>query len=164
LGLEETDLVGYSMGAVTALRFAGGDRRIRRLVLGGIGGDPAKWSSSEGEARATRARQWLTGLEADDPSKIEDKVARRARRLFEARHNDLRAIAALLRASRPLAEDITLADVSAPTLVVCGDQDLTPHKLAAALPQGQALVVDGDHERVVRNPELAKAIVNFLAD
>ena len=38
LGLERTDLVGYSMGAATAIRFAVGEPRLRRLVLGGIGG------------------------------------------------------------------------------------------------------------------------------
>jgi pimeloyl-ACP methyl ester carboxylesterase len=163
LGLERTDLVGYSMGAGTALRFAAGERRVRRLVLGGIGGDPTKWGSSEGEARANMSKRWLAGLEADDPSAIEDKVARAARKLFEARGNDLQAIAALLRGNRHLAGDIDLDDISAQTLVVCGDQDMSPYKLAAALPRAEALVLEGDHEGVVINPELAKAIASFVS-
>jgi pimeloyl-ACP methyl ester carboxylesterase len=163
LGLERTDLVGYSMGAGTALRFAAGERRVRRLVLGGIGGDPTKWGSSEGESRANMSKRWLAGLEADDPSAIEDKVARAARKLFEARGNDLQAIAALLRGNRHLAGDIELDDISAQTLVVCGDQDMSPYKLAAALPHAEALVLEGDHEGVVSNPELAKAIASFVS-
>ena len=164
LGLERTDLVGYSMGAATAIRFAVGEPRLRRLVLGGIGGDPAKWGTSDADPRVQMAKRWLTGLEAEDPSAVEDPVARRARKLFEARGNDLRAIAALLRGNRHLGRDIDLAGISAPTLVVCGDKDRSPHKLAAALPHGEAVVLEGDHEGVVVNPDLAKVITAFLGD
>src|SRR5689334_11895839 len=34
LSLSRVDVVGYSMGAMTALRFAIGESRVRRLVLG----------------------------------------------------------------------------------------------------------------------------------
>lgn len=164
LGLDQTDLAGYSMGASTAIRFAATDRRLRRLVLGGVGGDPAKWGSSEGEDRTKMTTRWLAGLEAEDPNAIEDPVARRARRLFEARGNDLQAIAALLRVSRHLGGDVELANITAQTLVVCGDKDLSPYELAAALPHADALVLEGDHEGVVVNPELAKSIATFLSD
>jgi pimeloyl-ACP methyl ester carboxylesterase len=163
LELTEVDLVGYSMGASTALQFAGKDHRLRRLVLGGIGGDPKEWDSPDSPRAAIRKR-WLAGLEADDPESLEDPVARRARRVFEARGNDLEAIAALLRADRVhLSADMASEDVTVPTLVVCGDRDASPTELAAALPDAEALVLEGDHESVVANPELAKAIVGFLA-
>ena len=164
LGLDQTDLAGYSMGASTAIRFAATDGRVRRLVLGGVGGDPAKWGSSDGEARTQMTKRWLAGLEAEDPNAIEDPVARRARRLFEARGNDLQAIAALLRVSRHLGGDVELANITARTLVVCGDKDMSPYELAAALPNAEALVLEGDHEGVVVNPELAKAIAAFMSD
>jgi pimeloyl-ACP methyl ester carboxylesterase len=164
LRLEQTDLVGYSMGAGTALRFAAGDARLRRLVLGGIGGDPSKWDTPE-DGRRDMRRRWLTGLEAEDPATIEDPVARRARKVFDARGNDLAAIAALLRSNRKhLSADIAFDDITIPTLVVCGDRDVSPHELAAALPKGESLVLEGDHESVVTNPELAKAITRFLAE
>ena len=162
LGLPGADLVGYSMGAGTAVRFAASDRRLRRLVLGGIGGDPAMWGTS-GDERADLAKRWLAGLEAADPGAIEDPAARRARRLFEARNNDLAAISALLRGNRHLTADIAVGAVDVPTLVVCGDRDRSPDALAAALPRGEALVLDGDHEGVVSNPELAKAIAAFVS-
>jgi pimeloyl-ACP methyl ester carboxylesterase len=164
LGLAEADLAGYSMGASTALRFAARDGRIRRLVLGGIGGDPRQWGPAD-KRRAAMRKQWLAGLEADDPDAIEDPVARRARKVFEARGNDLEAIAALLRSDRQhLSPEMASAAVTCPTLVVCGDRDASPTELAAALPKGEALVIEGDHESAVRNPELAKAIVAFFAD
>ncbi len=164
LGLAEIDLVGYSMGAATALRFALGDHRLRRLVLGGIGGDPAKWGAEDADRRSMTGR-WLAGLEADDPDALEDPVARRARKVFEARDNDLKAIAALLRSDRQhLSADMAPERVRVPALVVCGDRDASPHQLAAAFADGRALVLDGDHEGVVTNPELARAIVSFLRE
>lgn len=164
LNLEETDVVGYSMGASTALQFAARDSRLRRLVLGGIGGDPKVWGTPDGE-RALMGKRWLAGLEAKDPGAIEDPVARRARKVFEARGNDLEAIAALLRSDRRhLSSEMASAAVTVPTLVVCGDRDASPTELAAALPNAEALVLEGDHESVVGNPELAQSIVRFLAD
>jgi pimeloyl-ACP methyl ester carboxylesterase len=164
LSLDETDLVGYSMGASTALQFAGRDERLRRLVLGGIGGDPKVWGTPDGE-RALMGKRWLAGLEAQDPEAIEDPVARRARKVFEARGNDLEAIVALLRSNRRhLSSEMASAAVTMPVLVVCGRSDASPAELAAALPNAEALVLEGDHETVVRNPELAQAIVRFLAN
>jgi pimeloyl-ACP methyl ester carboxylesterase len=163
LSLTGVDLAGYSMGASTALQFAAKDGRVRRLVLGGIGGDPQQWGAEDG--RSAMRTRWLAGIEADDPAALEDPVARRARRVFEARGNDLEAIAALLRANRRhLSPDMASAAAAVPTLVVCGDRDASPNELASALPKGEALVIEGDHESAVTNPELAAAIVRFFAD
>jgi pimeloyl-ACP methyl ester carboxylesterase len=164
LELAETDLVGYSMGAGTALRFALSDNRLHRLVLGGIGGDPKAWGAPPEAGRASMQQRWLAGLDADDPETIEDPVARGARKVFESRGNDLKAIAALLRSNRQhLSSDISLESLKTPTLVVCGDKDASPRDLAEALVNGRSLVLEGDHEGVVANPALAEAIVEFLA-
>jgi len=161
LALDRADVVGYSMGAVTALRFAPNEPRLRRLVVGGIGGDPAEWAS--GDAIIRRAARMLAGIEATDPSALDDRLARRARRLMEARGNDLKAMAAVLRARNPRTEGSNLSAIAVPTLVVCGDRDASPEPLAAALPAGTALILEGDHEGVVVNPELATAIARFIA-
>jgi pimeloyl-ACP methyl ester carboxylesterase len=164
MGLTEVDLVGYSMGAATAVRFAANDRRLRRLVLGGIGGDPSRWTAPETvEARAKMGRRMLAAAEAPDASAIEDRLTRRIRRVMEARGNDLQAMAAIQRARRPLGGGFDPRKVTFPTLVVCGDKDISPHDLAAALPDAQSLVLEGDHEGVVVNPALAKAIASFLS-
>jgi pimeloyl-ACP methyl ester carboxylesterase len=164
MGLGEADLVGYSMGAGTAIRFAARDRRVRRLVLGGIGGDPARWATPETvEARAKMGRRMLAAAEAPDPGAIENRMTRRIRRVMDARGNDLQAMAAIQRARRPLGGDFGSGAVTVPTLVVCGDKDTSPHDLAAALPNARSLVLEGDHEGVVINPALAKAITEFLS-
>jgi pimeloyl-ACP methyl ester carboxylesterase len=164
LNLPTTDLVGYSMGAATALRFATEHgSRLNRLVLGGIGGDPTKWGKPPQDGKATLQQRWAAGLDAEDPEAIEDPAGRGARKLFEARGNDLRAMSALLRSGRRhLSADLDLSAVKVPTLVVCGDKDASPSALAQALPDGHAVVLEGDHESVVRNPQLAESIVDFL--
>ena len=73
-------------------------------------------------------------------------------------------MAAIQRADRPVIETVDTARVTAPTLVVCGEDDVSPDPLAAVLPAGQALVLTGDHEGVVSNPELGKAIAEFLSE
>jgi pimeloyl-ACP methyl ester carboxylesterase len=159
LGLGHADVVGYSMGAGTAVRFAANETRVRRLVLGGIGGDPA--DSAPRERLAARGQRMLAGLESDDPAALEDKLARRTRRVAEARGNDLKAMAAVLRAGG-IRDGYDPGAVTAPTLVVCGDKDVAPDALARALPDATSLVLAGDHEGVVTNPELAASIASFL--
>jgi pimeloyl-ACP methyl ester carboxylesterase len=165
LVLTQVDLVGYSMGALTAIRFAAKDRRVRRLVLGGIGGDPQEWGTPEHlAARRARADRILVGLEADDPETLTDPLARRVRSLMEQRGNDLEAMAAIQKANRPLGGELDVRTVTAPTLVICGDNDVAAAPLADALPDGHAHVLPGDHESVVGDAELAKVITAFVTE
>jgi pimeloyl-ACP methyl ester carboxylesterase len=73
-------------------------------------------------------------------------------------------MAAIQRARRPLGGDFDPRAVTVATLVVCGDKDTSPHDLAAALPNARSLVLEGDHEGVVINPALARAITDFLSE
>jgi pimeloyl-ACP methyl ester carboxylesterase len=159
LHLGEADVAGYSMGAATALRFAMTDGRVRRLVLGGSDGNLA---DSEEEI-LERERRMAAGLEAEDPEDIADPVVRRFRRLADATGADRRALAASRRGQRraPLSRD-RLRQIEVPALVICGEADVSPYELAAALPAGQARVVPGDHMSAVLEPALATAIVEFL--
>jgi pimeloyl-ACP methyl ester carboxylesterase len=165
LHLASVDLVGYSMGAATAVRFAAQDSRVRRLVLGGIGGDPATWSAEGFLAeRAEWARRIVAGLSAQDPDRISDPLARRVRTLMQQRNNDLDAMSAFLRANRAIGGDVDVSRITVPTLVVCGENDVSPEPLAAALPRGQFHLLPGDHESVVDDPDLAKVITAFVVD
>src|SRR5262249_52725987 len=62
LALDTADVVGYSMGSATAIHFAHRDTRVRRLVLGGTGGN----LGDTVEARVERARLVAAALEAPD--------------------------------------------------------------------------------------------------
>jgi pimeloyl-ACP methyl ester carboxylesterase len=165
LDLGSVDLVGYSMGAATAVRFAAQDSRVRRLVLGGIGGDPSTWGSADFLAdRAEWRRRIVAGLAAPDLDQISDPLARRVRTVMQQRDNDLEAMTAFLEADRALGGDVDVSRISVPTLVVCGENDVSPQPLAAALPHGHAHVLPGDHESVVSDPELAKVITAFVSE
>jgi len=180
LELAAADVVGYSMGAATALGFALRDERVRRLVLGGVDlrmleglmGAP----SGEWRARSIRIAQ---ALEADDRAAIADPVAKSYRRFAEWTGADRLALAACQRALAERAprtawpatggssqqERLGLAqieEVMAPTLVICGDRDVSPFDLARRFRHGTATVVPGTHLSAVTKPEFITAIVNFL--
>jgi pimeloyl-ACP methyl ester carboxylesterase len=161
LGLESADVVGYSMGSATAIRFALRDGRVRRLVLGGTDGG----LSDSSEELAERGLRIAAALEAEDPESIEDPLGQRFRRFADATGADRRALAAIQRGRRrtPVTRD-DLSKIMAPTLVICGDKDVSPHDLAAVLPAGRARVISGDHLNAVRDPAFTSEIVTFLAE
>jgi pimeloyl-ACP methyl ester carboxylesterase len=165
LGLAESDVAGYSMGSGTALRFALSDGRLRRLVLGGFGGDMASRVSGRPSPEwQERARRIAEALEAEDISSITDPTARGFRRFADSQGADRQALAAIQRSHRFAGVTGDLKSVKVPTLVVCGDADVDPHPLAGQLPRGRAVVVSGDHLGAVADPAFAEAVVEFLAE
>lgn len=169
-GAPQVDLVGYSMGGAVALLTASQDARVRRLVVGGVGGslveregdgDPDGLSSQA----ATRARGTIAAaLRAADAASIQDPIAARFRALADFVGADREALAACAEAS--FAGTIPFGQISAPTLVLVGDTDplaVRPEVLVAAVPRAQLRVIPGDHLSAVTNPAFAPAIVEFLA-
>jgi pimeloyl-ACP methyl ester carboxylesterase len=162
LGVAQVDLVGYSMGAVVALIAASQDARIRRLVVGGVGGglvEPGAW-----DRRRTFMTAVAAALRAADPSTIPDPVAQAFRAFADYVGGDREALAACAAAVH--VTDIPLNRITAPTLVIAGDSDpiaARPEVLAAAIPNARVVILPGDHLAVVRNSRFAPAIVEFLA-
>lgn len=150
LGLDAVHLVGFSMGAHTALGYAIREPgRVRTLVLGGI--------STQHEPRASVARRLM------DPARIEREDPAWAAQLA-ARHDPVQGPGAWRRLLAAIAADVTrqpvvgprdLRRVEAPTLVAAGDRDpFVPidHAwgLQRQLPDGRLLVVpDCGHEVMV---------------
>jgi pimeloyl-ACP methyl ester carboxylesterase len=161
VGLESADVVGYSMGASTALRFALQEGRARSLVLGGIGGSPSDTSA----VMTAWERRIVMALEAEDAEEIPDPAARWFRRLADRNGADRRALLAMTRAPGPVP--ITrkeLSTIEVPALLISGDKDVPPDQFAAALPLGRACVVAGDHVSAVRHPDFVREIARFLAE
>jgi pimeloyl-ACP methyl ester carboxylesterase len=159
VGLASADVVGYAMGASTALRFALQDGRATSMVLGGIGVSPSETSSV---FRAWERRIRIA-LEAKDSEEIADPYARWFRRFADKTGADRRALAAMMRAQGPIP--ITrkeLSSIEVPALVISGDRDVSPGDYAAALPHGRACVVSGDHISAVGHPDFVQEIVKFL--
>jgi pimeloyl-ACP methyl ester carboxylesterase len=155
LGLETFHLLGFSMGAMTALQYAArfGDR-LRTLVVAGI--SPAR------EPRASVARRLMDPVRAD-----RDDPAWAA--LLGRRHDEgqgvggwralLPAIAADV-AAQPLMTPAELHAIDVPAMVVCGDRDpFVPvgqaWELERQLPDGRLFVVpECGHEVTVKRPGL----------
>jgi pimeloyl-ACP methyl ester carboxylesterase len=163
LDLATFHLVGFSMGALTALQFAvRHPGRVRTLVLAGI--------AREREPRASVARRLLdpARIERDDPAWAAD---------LGRRHDPIQGTGAWRRLLTAVAADVAvqpvlsprdLHEMAAPTLVVCGDRDpLVPvdqaWRLARELRNGRLLVApDCGHEVMTQRPALLnEALATF---
>ncbi len=156
LQLRTFHLIGYSMGAMTALGFAvRAPERLRTLVVVGI--------TTSREPRASVARRLMDPerILRDDPAwaaemarTIDPTQGRGAwRRLLPAIADDV--------ATQPLLTPGELREMTAPTLVVCGDRDpLTPvsqaWELSRQVLDGRLFVApDSGHDVLTRRPALA---------
>ncbi|MDX5332011.1 MAG: alpha/beta hydrolase [Caulobacteraceae bacterium] len=156
LGLTEFDLVGYSLGARTAVRAVVGGLAPRRMALGGMGDTGVM----EAGARAAMFEDSIrNGEKAQNP---------RAGRYIQRTMADLDlnpdamlgVLAAFKETTRAELEAITT-----PTLVVCGADDRdngSPDALAEILPHGRLEIIPGDHIGAVAQAELSEAIAAFL--
>jgi pimeloyl-ACP methyl ester carboxylesterase len=160
LGLSTFHVIGFSMGAMTALQFASRQpERLRTLVVVGI--------TTQREPRASVAARLM------DPARIDREDSAWAREL-DARHDPgqgpgawrrlLPAIAADVRV-QPLLTPRELRRIEVPTLVACGDRDpFVPvdHAwgLQRQLPDGRLFVApDCGHEVMVRRPGLFNEVL-----
>lgn len=157
LALDHYDLGGFSLGARTALHsVAQGMLAPARLVVGGMGVDGlAHWS-----ARADFFKRVIDEFDAigrDDPAYYSVQflksqgVNRVAARLLLDTMTDL-----------PIE---SLANVTMPTLVVCGKEDKdngSAEELASILPDATYAEVPGTHMGSVTKPDLGRAIAEWL--
>jgi pimeloyl-ACP methyl ester carboxylesterase len=155
LDLDTFHLLGFSMGAMTALQFAAASpARLRTLVIVGI--------ATHREPRMSVARRLMDPRRADvDDPAWGTVLARRhdAGQGVGAWRTLLPAIAADV-AVQPLLTPAELHGIDAPTLVVCGDRDpFVPvgdaWEVQRQLPDARLFVVpDSGHEVMVRRPAI----------
>jgi pimeloyl-ACP methyl ester carboxylesterase len=155
LGLQTFHLLGFSMGAMTALQFATRwPERVRTLVVVGI--------TTQREPRASVAKRLMdpAWIAARDPA----WAAELGRRHDPGQGSGawqrlLPAIAADV-ARQPLLEPADIHGIDCPAMVVCGDRDpFVPVEQAAGLarqlPDSRLFVApDCGHEVMVRRPGL----------
>lgn len=157
LGLTDYDLVGFSLGARTAVRAVLAGLAPRRLVLGGFGLEGlAGW--------AKRSAFFVDAIDRFDTINRGDP-AYFAQAFMKTQNIDRVAARLLLGSVDDTAPD-ALARVTMPTLVVCGAEDQdngSGQVLADALPDGRFVEVPGTHMSSVTKRELGEAIVAFLA-
>lgn len=157
LGLSDFDLGGFSLGARTAVRAVLAGLTPGKLILGGMGLEGlAGWDR--------RARHFIDVIDRFG-SITRDEPAYYAQAFMKTQKTDRVATRLLLQSvdDTSVAE---LAKVTMPTLVVCGADDRDngdPHALVEALPNAEFAEIPGTHMSCVTRPELAAAMIGFLA-
>jgi pimeloyl-ACP methyl ester carboxylesterase len=166
LAIATFDLLGFSMGAMTALQFGAlYPARLETLVVVGI--------STAREPRAGVARRLMDPerIARDEPTWAFELAARHDPGQGEdAWRRLLPAIAADV-ADQPLLTPVDLRRIEVPAMVACGDRDpFVPvdqaWQLARSLPDARLLVApDCGHELTTERPEIfAAALTDFYRE
>jgi len=157
LGLTDYDLVGYSLGARTAVRMVTRGARPRRLVLAGMGLEGLLGTTG----RADHFRDILLNIgkhERGSPKWM-------AEAFLKTTKGDPQALLPLLDSWEHVSE-ADLAGVTMKTLVVAGAEDQdngSAPELARRLPDARYSEVPGGHMSSVTKAELGQEIAAFLA-
>ncbi len=154
------DAVGFSLGAITLLRaMSTKPDAFGTIILAGIG--DGVFSPHD----PSRSERILAGLEGRaDPG---DLTARIFGKIGNEAHNDVQALAAVLR--RPREEPLTqesLAAITNPVIVALGDQDFSgpATRLSAALPNARLVTLKGiDHFRTPESFDFIDLVVNTFS-
>lgn len=157
LGLDDYDLVGYSLGARTASRMMATGATPRRAVFSGMG---LEGLTTTGR-RAGHFRNILTNLGRHERG----SGAWMAEQFLRTTGGDPQALLGVIDSftDTPLS---TLKTFAMPIGLVCGAEDKdngSAPALAEALPDGRYIEVPGGHMSAVVKPELGEAIATFLA-
>ena len=164
LGLKEYALLAYGVGSELTSRVVNLGAPVSRAVMCGWGGPPTDlldlYASDEWARQAERLAE---GFEADEPGAITDPQARAWREAADRGGVDRFALAARLRSGDSAEPGLDPRGIGVPVLAICGADDASPHAFAEALPNATAVVVGGGHTTAGRDPGLAAAAVDFLA-
>jgi len=160
LGIEQADIMGYSLGArMTALLAQSQPQRLRSAIFGGLGiGLIEGGGPGETVAKA---------LEAPSLEDVTDPVGRTFRAFADQTRSDRRALAACLRGSRRLMTSDEAAEIEVPVLIAVGTKDEIAGS-AAALGKiiSGAKVLDipnRDHMRAVGDKVYKSGVLDFLS-
>ncbi len=159
LGLDQFDMVGYSMGGRVTAQVAMSEPRVRSIVLGGVGAGVVQGGGLDG------AEAIASALTAPDPASIANPTARAFRQFAESTGADREALAAVMRSNIGApASDVSM--IRLPTLVIVGDRDTLvgpPQELVDLIPGAELVIVNGDHLTAVGDPKFRQAIAGFLS-
>jgi len=160
LGVGRADVMGYSMGARIASFLALAEPNlVRSLILGGLG-ERLMRDAGLPEAIAE-------AMEAPSLESLADPTQRLFRAFADQTKSDRAALAACARGFRRRLTPEEAARMVQPTLVAVGERDMLagdPLKLAAMLPQAEALLIPGrDHNLAVGDKAFKAGALDFLA-
>ena len=157
LGLDDYVLGGFSLGARTSLHAVGnGVLAPQRLIIGGMGvAGVADWNQRS--AFFKRVIDEFDEIKPGDPAYYSKQ--------FLKSQGVNRAAARLLLDTMTDLDPARLANITMPTLVVCGDEDTdngNAEELAAMLPDATYVEVPGSHLISATKPEMGEAMAKWL--
>jgi non-heme chloroperoxidase len=156
LGTAAVDVIGYSMGSQVARALArDAPARIRRLVLGGIG---------EHEQLRLWGSDAIESVLLDDVDAPDETATAILRAAAERPGADRRALAAC--AAGVASEDLPVAPLPLPTLIVVGEMDPVAagaDALARSLGAGLEVVPKRNHQTTLSSRAFKAAVLDFLS-
>ena len=163
LGVERTDLYGYSMGGqVATWLLANHSDRFRAVIVGGIGPNLVERGDA---SRPAVFAPMAAALLADDPETITSAPLRAVRDFYAGKGEDLRALAAWLQSDHFAASREELAQVSIPVLVANAAADAEGEQLAAMIAGAQFELTPGtDHGSVLVDERYRERVLRFLLE
>ncbi|MCI0599678.1 MAG: alpha/beta hydrolase [Beijerinckiaceae bacterium] len=159
LGIESAAVMGYSLGArIAAFLARAHGRRVRKLILGGIGEHLVSHAGlplSIAAAMEVRALDNLTG-----------PMDRTFRSFAEATKSDLKALAACVRGAREVLSETQIREIDVPVLIAMGTEDHAggdPHALSALFRRAYTVDIPGrDHNKAVGDKVYKTSVLEFL--
>ena len=161
LGIQQADIMGYSMGGrMTAWLGLNEPQRLRSAILGGIGVGGLIEGRGPGENVAA-------ALEAPSLDDVTDPVGRTFRAFAEQTRSDRKALAACLRGSREQMSPQDAARIDVPVLIAVGTADEIAGSAAALseiIPGSEVLdIPNRDHMRAVGDKVYKNGVIDFLS-
>jgi len=156
LDLADYDLVGYSLGARTAVRLLARGARPRKAVLGGMG--------DHGVTDVHRRIAFFNDAIENGENAADPRAGKRVRAMMAQTGLKPAPMLNVLRAQRATTDE-DLRAITTRALVVSGHDDEdngSAEGLASLLGNAKALRVPGNHLSAVGAPELRDAIIDFL--
>lgn len=161
LGIERSDVLGYSMGArITAFFALAYPQRTRSAVLGGLG---IRLVDGVGLPETIAA-----ALEAPALADVTDEQGRTFRAFAEQTRSDLRALAACIRGSRQCLTAAEISRIDCPVLIAVGTNDEvagSARELAALIHAARVLdIPNRDHMLAVGDRVFKAGVLSFLQE
>ena len=151
--IKEYDVVGYSRGSIIASRLMVLDKRVHKVVLGGMGAD---FTNPDWPRRI----QFYQALAGDTVKALQDMVN-------YVRSNPTldRQALTYLQKDQPSTSREELQKIRIPVMVICGNNDRddgSGEELAHLIPHAVFTEVPGDHNQALHSQQFAEAVLKFF--
>ena len=152
LHIKKYDVVGYSRGSIISARLLVLDKRVNKVVMGGMGSDftDPEWP---------RRKMFYRALMGDTVKELEGMV-----KYVKEAGLDQQALA-FLQKEQPSTSKEALGKIRQHVLIICGDKDIdngSATDLVKLFRYADYVQVPGDHGAALRTKEFSKAVQQFF--